>query len=50
MKLTPEIWLKKMEEKGIADDVFLILGKKEYTPRQLASMDYVFWKHVVKSV
>jgi hypothetical protein len=50
MKLTPEIWLKKMEEKGTADEVFLILNGKEYTPRQIASMDYIFWKQVVKSV
>jgi len=50
MKLTPEIWLEKFEKEGKADEVFLIIGQKEYTPRQLASMDYVFWKHVVKSV
>ena len=50
MKLTPEKWLEKFEKEGKADEVFLIIGEKEYTPRQIASMDYVFWKHVVKSV
>jgi len=50
MKLTPEIWLEKMEREGRADEVFLIICGKEYTPREIASMDYVFWKQVVKSV
>ena len=50
MKLTPEIWLEKMEREGSADGVFLIIRGKEYTPRQIASMDYIFWKQVVKSV
>ncbi len=50
MNLTSEKWLEKFEKEGKADEVFLIIGQKEYTPRQLASMDYVFWKHVVKSV
>jgi len=50
MNLTQEKWLEKMEEKGIADDVFLYYCNREFTPRELASMDYVFWKHVVKSV
>jgi hypothetical protein len=39
-----------MEKEGRADEVFLIIGGKKYTPRQIAAMDYVFWKHVVKSV
>ena len=50
MELTPEIWLEKMEEKGKADEVFLIIHGKEYTPRQIASMDYRFWMQVAKSV
>ena len=50
MKLTPKIWLEKMENEGRADKVFLIIRGKEYTPRQIASMDYIFWKQVVKSV
>lgn len=50
MNLTPQKWLEKFEKEGTADEVFLIIGDQEYTPRQLASMDYVFWKHVVKSV
>ena len=50
MKLTPEIWLEKFEKEGRADEVFLIIRSKEYTPRQIASMDYVFWKQVAKSV
>ena len=50
MKLTQETWLKKMEEKGIADEVYLILNGKKYTPRQIASMDYRFWLQVVKSI
>jgi hypothetical protein len=50
MKLTPEIWLEEMESEGKADEVFLIIHGKEYTPRQIASMDYIFWKQVVKSV
>jgi len=50
VELTPEIWLDKMEKEGRADEVFLIIHGKEYTPRQIASMDYIFWKQVVKSV
>ena len=50
MNLTPEKWLEKFEEEKKADEVFLIIGEKEYTPREIASMDYVFWKQVAKSV
>ena len=50
MKLTPELWLEKFEKEGKVDEVFLIIRGKEYTPRQIASMDYIFWKQVVKSV
>ena len=50
MKLTPEKWLEKMEKEGRADEVFLIIRGKKFTPRQIASMDYIFWKQVVKSV
>jgi len=50
MKLTPEKWLKEFEKDGKADEVFLIIRGKEYTPRQIASMDYIFWKQVVKSI
>jgi predicted metal-dependent hydrolase len=50
MNLTPEKWLEKFEKEGNADELFLIIHGKEYTPRQIASMDYVFWKQVVKSV
>jgi len=50
MKLTPGLWLEKFEKEGRADEVFFILHGKEYTPRQIASMDYIFWKQVVKSV
>ena len=50
MELTPKIWLENMEKEGRADEVFLIIHGKEYTPRQIASMDYRFWKQVVKSV
>jgi len=50
MKLTPEEWLEGFENKGTADDVLLIIRDKEYTPREIASMDYVFWKQVVKSI
>ena len=50
MKLTPETWLEKFEKEGNADEVFLIIHEKEYTPREIASMDYLFWKQVVKSV
>ena len=50
MNLTPEKWLENFEIEGKADEVFLILREKEYTPREIASMDYVFWKQVVKSV
>jgi len=50
MKLTPEKWLKEFENDGKADEVFLIIRGKEYTPRQIASMDYIFWKQVVKSI
>ncbi len=50
MKLTPELWLEKFEKEGKADEVFLTIREKEYTPRQIASMDYRFWLQVVKSV
>ena len=50
MNLTPEKWLENFEKEGKADKVFLTIGRKKYTPRQIASMDYIFWKHVVKSV
>jgi len=50
MDLTPEKWLEKFEKEGKADEIFLIIGRQKYTPRQIASMDYVFWKHVAKSV
>jgi hypothetical protein len=50
MSLTPEKWLEKFEEEGKADEVFLIIRGKEYTPRQIASMDHIFWKQVAKSV
>ena len=50
MELTPEKWLEKFEKEGGADEVFLIIHGKEYTPRQIACMDYIFWKLVVKSV
>ena len=50
MEMTPELWLEKSEKEGKADEVFLIIRGKEYTPRQIASMDYIFWKQVVKSV
>ena len=50
MELTPEKWLEKFEKAGKADEIFLIIREKEYTPRQIASMDYLFWKQVVKSV
>jgi len=50
MKLTPEVWLDKLEKVGRADEIFIKIRDKEYTPRQIASMDYLFWKQVVKSV
>jgi len=50
MELTPEKWLEKFEKEGRADEVLLIIRGKEYTPRQIASMDYRFWKQVVKSL
>ena len=50
MKLTPEDWLDRFENQGTADEVFLVLNGKEYTPREIASMDYVFWKQVIKSI
>ena len=50
MELTQMKWLEKFEEEGTADDTFLLIRDKQYTPRELASMDYVFWKQVVKSI
>ena len=50
MKLTQEEWLKQFEIKGNADETFLVMSGKEYTPRELAGMDYVFWKHIVKNI
>ena len=49
MKLNRKIWLEKMEEKGIADDVFFILYGKKYTPRDIVK-NKLFWLQVVKSV
>ena len=50
MKLTPDIWLEKLEKQGRADEVFLTIQGREYTPRQIACSDYMFWLQVVKSV
>jgi hypothetical protein len=50
MKLTPEEWLERFKNEGTADDVLLVIRDKGYTPREIASMDYVFWKQVVKSI
>ena len=50
MKMNRSEWLAKIEKEGKADEVYLILNGKKYTPRQIASMDYIFWKQVVKSV
>ncbi len=49
MKLTPEIWLKKMESQGKADEIFIILNGKGFTPRELAKKE-LLWLQVVKSV
>jgi hypothetical protein len=50
MNLTHEEWLEKFENEEKADQVFLIIPNKKYTPKQIASMDYLFCKQVVKSV
>lgn len=50
MKLTPEKWLEKFKKAGNENEVFFIICGKEYTPRQIASMNYILWKQVVKSV
>jgi hypothetical protein len=50
MKLTPNKWLEQYEKNGKADDVLVIIRGKEYTPRQIASMDYLFWKQIAKSI
>jgi len=49
MTLTPEIWLEKMEKEGRADETFIIIRGKEFTPRQIAKKE-LLWMQVVKSV
>ena len=49
MRLTPQTWLEKFEKKGRADEVFLIINGKEFTPREIAQND-ILWIQVVKSV
>jgi len=49
MKLTPEKWLEKIENEGRADEVFLIIHGKQFTPREIAKND-LLWMQVVKSV
>jgi len=49
MKLTPETWLEKMEKEGRADDVFIIIHGKEFTPREIVK-NKLLWIQVVKSV
>ena len=49
MKLTPEKWLEQIEKEGRADDVFLIIHGKQFTPREIAKND-LLWMQVVKSV
>ena len=49
MKLTPQIWLEKFEKEGRADEVFIIIHGKEFTPREIAKND-LLWMQVVKSV
>lgn len=49
MKLTPEIWLEKMEKEGRAGEVFIIIHGKEFTPREIAKNE-LLWIQVVKSV
>jgi len=49
MKLTPEQWLEKIEKEGRADEVFLLIHGKQFTPREIAKND-LLWMQVVKSV
>jgi len=49
MNLTPEKWLEKMEKEGKADEIFLIIGGKEFTPREIAKNELLFMQ-MVKSV
>ena len=49
MQLTPEQWLEKIEKEGRADEVFLLIHGKQFTPREIAKND-LLWMQVVKSV
>ena len=49
MELTPKKWLEKMEKEGRADEVFIIIHGKEFTPREIANNE-LLWIQVVKSV
>jgi len=49
MRLTPQIWLEKFEKEGRADEVFILIHGKEFTPREIAQND-LLWMQVVKSV
>ena len=42
-------WLDKKMKEGKADETFLIIRSKKYTPRDITKNE-LFWMQVVKSV
>ena len=42
-------WLDKMIKDGKADETFLIMCGKKYTPRDIAKNE-LFWMYVVRSL
>jgi len=49
MKMNRTEWLAKMEKEGRADETFIIIHGKEFTPREIAKNE-LLWIQVVKSV
>ena len=50
MILTPEKWLEKYKKQGLENKPILILRGKQYTPKQIVQMGYLFWKQAAKSL
>ena len=42
-------WLIKMEKKGIANKIFMIINGKGFTPEEIAKNE-LLWLQVVKSI
>lgn len=49
MKLNKEEWLDRREKESRADETFIIIRGKKFTPREIAKNE-LLWIQVVKSV